>query len=323
VSASHLELCLTLKRRPGVKRFQVLLGPLRREPEAQKPQQQHASSNTPSFVPAVFSLGSQAQQQQEEEVQFHSPPSSPTGTTAGVMQVLPVMPAPASSSTGGADMTRAATVGSPFASPAANAQTTVEATAAAAAAADTPATATSAAAAAVTLAQESWQACSITYEFHTSQLQVLVGSADALLQLLKQQEQELAAADTAASYNNGAAAPRAGSHHQPPQRERSRTGTATAEKLGFDSPDLPNAPSGALTDSMAAAQAAGLRVLACQLRGLDADEPLVMRLLLDCSILELFFGTGDDAVVCKHWSSGCCHCSWAKPHASAVQTPHT
>jgi hypothetical protein len=47
-----------------------------------------------------------------------------------------------------------------------------------------------------------------------------------------------------------------------------------------------------LADSIAAAEAAGLRVLACQLRGLNPDEPLVMRLLLDYSILEVFFGTG-------------------------------
>ncbi|KAF6251533.1 hypothetical protein COO60DRAFT_1559078 [Scenedesmus sp. NREL 46B-D3] len=44
---------------------------------------------------------------------------------------------------------------------------------------------------------------------------------------------------------------------------------------------------------MAQARAAGVRVLSCELRPLQAGEPLQMRLLLDYSILELFFGTGE------------------------------
>jgi hypothetical protein len=74
-----------------------------------------------------------------------------------------------------------------------------------------------------------------------------------------------------------------------------RTGTPTADTLGFELPALPPAPTGGLAaaDILAEAQAAGVRVLSCQLRGLDAGEPLQMRLLLDNSILELFFGTGE------------------------------
>jgi hypothetical protein len=44
---------------------------------------------------------------------------------------------------------------------------------------------------------------------------------------------------------------------------------------------------------MAEAQAAGVRVLSCELGALGPGEALQMRLLLDYSILELFFGTGE------------------------------
>jgi hypothetical protein len=171
------------------------------------------------------------------------------------------------------------------------------------------AAAIAAAAAAEAHLQEHWQAAALTYDWSTSQLQVLVGQPDALLKLLKQQADDLAAAEAAAAATAAAAAAGSGSafahqHHQqdPQQQEQqqqqlqgvvqSRTGTPTPEKLGYQTPALPPAPEGALADSIAAAQAAGLRVLACQLRGLDEGEPLQLRLLLDYSILELFCGTG-------------------------------
>jgi hypothetical protein len=188
------------------------------------------------------------------------------------------------------------------------------------------AAAVAAAAAAEALSQEHWQAAALTYDFDSSQLQVLVGQPDALLKLLKQQAEALedqaqAAAATAAfaaNAQNSTAATAASSHtsssssssrgpgqqQHPPDtqqqqqqqtqhQQRSRTGTPTPDALGYDVPALPPAPSGVLADSIAAAQAAGIRVLACQLRGLNPDEPLVMRLLLDYSILEVFFGTGE------------------------------
>jgi hypothetical protein len=173
------------------------------------------------------------------------------------------------------------------------------------------AAALAAAAAAEALAQEHWQAAALTYDFETCQLQVLVGPPDALLKHLKQQAADLSAA-TAAATASAAAAVGAGTvttsasrdgQSQQQQQQSSRTGTPTPEKLGFDTPALPPAPSGALADSIAAAEAAGIRVLACQLRGLDAGEPLVMRLLLDYSILEVFFGTGQ-CIVLAMW--GCC-----------------
>jgi hypothetical protein len=81
----------------------------------------------------------------------------------------------------------------------------------------------------------------------------------------------------------------------PSNTTTARTGTPTADTLGFELPALPPAPAGGLAaaDILAEAQAAGVRVLSCQLRGLDAGEALQMRLLLDYSILELFFGTGE------------------------------
>lgn len=82
-------------------------------------------------------------------------------------------------------------------------------------------------------------------------------------------------------------------HHQQ-QQLSSRTGTPTPEKLGFDTPALPPAPSGCLAGSIAAAEASGLRVLVCQLRGLDPGQPLEVRVLLDYSIVEVFFGTGEE-----------------------------
>eukprot|EP00879_Flechtneria_rotunda_P002010 GHRR01002187.1.p1 GENE.GHRR01002187.1~~GHRR01002187.1.p1 ORF type:complete len:1707 (+),score=729.58 GHRR01002187.1:259-5379(+) len=165
------------------------------------------------------------------------------------------------------------------------------------------AAALAAAAAAEAMTHEHHQAAAITYEFTTHQLQVLVGPPGPLLKLLKQQAEELAAETAVAAAAAAAAAGYASAnsssssniteehHHQ--HHPNARSEVPTADKLGFEPPVLPPAPSGALTDSMAAAQAAGVRVLSCQLRGLDENDPLKMRLLLDYSIVELFQGTGE------------------------------
>eukprot|EP00775_Hariotina_reticulata_P011867 gene11867-12011_t len=85
---------------------------------------------------------------------------------------------------------------------------------------------------------------------------------------------------------------------------------SVVEANGYEADGSPSiltpAPVGKLAASMVAAQAAGVRVLSCQLRTLDPDEPLEMRLLLDYSILELFMGTGPS------------HVSWGLPSAGLV-----
>jgi hypothetical protein len=144
-----------------------------------------------------------------------------------------------------------------------------------------------AAAAAAQVAQEHHQAAAITYEFGSSHLQVLVGPPGPLLKLLKQQQEELAAATSPSA---AAAAAAANPTMNP---ATARTGTPNADALGFEPPLLPPAPSGGLADIMAEAEAAGVRVLSCALGQLAPGEALQIRLLLDYSIMEVFFGTGE------------------------------